>query len=314
MAADRRGPVRCAPRTVLVWIAPGSRFGPGVVEPLSHHRRSLYDGESCAGPARFPRGISQPGEATSMSARRSPRPRHWTWTFLLVQALWMPTLAPAVPARTRSRIKRPISPTATRIEKATSRKRTRSRSCRARTLSGSRSGVRLPARLQQPGRHPDRPRHEGRGTPGHERGPRGGRRWRRFRCADRGTLSRRQAHRCPGRRAVPDQLFRQCRRKFSSSVSIGPFFVGDLWVLAGQSNMEGVANLERRDAPPPIVSPCSGWTGNGLRAEEPLHWLVDSPDPVHSGDPARPPRSGRSKEQHQNRKKGVDWSLVRHRL
>lgn len=74
---------------------------------------------------------------------------------------------------------------------------------------------------------------------------------------------------------------------------IGPVFVGDLWVLAGQSNMEGYGNLRDLAPPSPDVA-VLGMDGAWKQAEEPLHWLVDSPDPVHSGDPATRPERARA--------------------
>lgn len=63
--------------------------------------------------------------------------------------------------------------------------------------------------------------------------------------------------------------------KASHSVSIGPLFVGDLWVLAGQSNMQGYGDLvdvETRD--PKVMSLEMG--GSWVEAKEPLHgWLLD---------------------------------------
>jgi hypothetical protein len=56
--------------------------------------------------------------------------------------------------------------------------------------------------------------------------------------------------------------------------------VGDLWILAGQSNMEGVGDLVDVEAPHPLVHSFQSreqWTP----AEEPLHWLGESPRPVH---------------------------------
>ncbi|QEH38487.1 Trehalose utilization [Aquisphaera giovannonii] len=88
--------------------------------------------------------------------------------------------------------------------------------------------------------------------------------------------------------------------------TVGPVFVGDLWVLAGQSNMEGVGDLV--DVTPPHASVMAlGMDGKWAQAEEPLHWLVDSPDPVHSGDPAT--RANRSAEQHRTRAKGAGLGL-----
>ncbi len=88
--------------------------------------------------------------------------------------------------------------------------------------------------------------------------------------------------------------------------SVGGLQVGDLWVLAGQSNMEGVGDLV--DVTPPSANVgLLGLNGRWSEAEEPLHWLVDSPDPVHSGDPES--REKRSAEQHKTRKKGAGLGL-----
>jgi sialate O-acetylesterase len=83
-------------------------------------------------------------------------------------------------------------------------------------------------------------------------------------------------------------------------------FVGDLWVLAGQSNMQGVGDLVDVTPPSDRVM-LLGMDGKWRRAEEPLHWLVDSPDPVHSGDPAT--RARRSAEEHKTRTKGAGLGL-----
>jgi type 1 glutamine amidotransferase len=90
------------------------------------------------------------------------------------------------------------------------------------------------------------------------------------------------------------------------SGSVGPVFVGDLWVLAGQSNMEGVGDLIDVTPPDPRVM-LLGMDGKWTQAEEPLHWLVDSPDPVHSGDPNT--RAERSSSQHKTRTKGAGLGL-----
>ncbi|MDG3004621.1 sialate O-acetylesterase [Paludisphaera mucosa] len=89
-------------------------------------------------------------------------------------------------------------------------------------------------------------------------------------------------------------------------VAVGPIYVGDLWVLAGQSNMEGVGDLLDVTPPNPSVS-ALGMDGKWGQATEPLHWLVDSPDPVHSGDPAN--RAERSAQQHKTRTKGAGLGL-----
>jgi len=100
-----------------------------------------------------------------------------------------------------------------------------------------------------------------------------------------------------------------CRVKLEKSTvttSIGPVFVGDLWVLAGQSNMEGVGDLIDVAPPHPRVM-LLGMDGKWARAEEPLHWLIDSPDPVHSGDPKTRPE--RSAQTHKTRTKGSGLGL-----
>jgi len=95
-------------------------------------------------------------------------------------------------------------------------------------------------------------------------------------------------------------------RSSGRSLMIEPIYVGDLWVLAGQSNMEGVGNLI--DVTPPSDRVFAlGMDGKWVKAEEPLHWLVDSPDPVHSGDPAD--RASRSEAQHATRTKGAGLGL-----
>jgi len=88
--------------------------------------------------------------------------------------------------------------------------------------------------------------------------------------------------------------------------SVGPVFVGDLWVLAGQSNMQGVGDLIDVTPPNPRVM-LLGMDGKWQQAEEPLHWLSDSPDPVHSGDPQT--RALRSAQEHKTRKKGAGLGL-----
>ncbi len=90
------------------------------------------------------------------------------------------------------------------------------------------------------------------------------------------------------------------------SIMVGPVFVGDLWVLAGQSNMEGVGDLIDVTPPSPQVM-MLGMDGRWRQAEEPLHWLVDSPDPVHSGDPKD--RQARSAVTHKTRAKGAGLGL-----
>lgn len=62
--------------------------------------------------------------------------------------------------------------------------------------------------------------------------------------------------------------------------SVSPLFVGDLWLLAGQSNMEGVGPLIDVETPLPGVN-CFYMGDRWDMAEEPLCWLLESLDPVH---------------------------------
>jgi sialate O-acetylesterase len=92
----------------------------------------------------------------------------------------------------------------------------------------------------------------------------------------------------------------------TSNIAVNQVFVGDLWVLAGQSNMQGVGGLIDVTPPHPQVM-MLGMDGRWKQAEEPLHWLEDSPDPVHSGDPKT--RERRSAQAHKSRQKGAGLGL-----
>ncbi|MDQ2800985.1 MAG: sialate O-acetylesterase [Armatimonadota bacterium] len=56
--------------------------------------------------------------------------------------------------------------------------------------------------------------------------------------------------------------------------------VGDLWILAGQSNMEGVGDMVDVEPPSPRVHSYQS-REQWAQAEEPLHWLGESPHLVH---------------------------------
>ena len=65
-----------------------------------------------------------------------------------------------------------------------------------------------------------------------------------------------------------------------AAATVRNVLVGDLWVLAGQSNMEGVGDLLDVEPPSPYVH-VFDMADRWHVAEEPLHWLVDSPDLCH---------------------------------
>jgi len=70
------------------------------------------------------------------------------------------------------------------------------------------------------------------------------------------------------------------RSRALARIAVPGILVGDLWILAGQSNMEGVGVLRDVETPHPLVHNLEmggAWTV----AREPLHWLPESPDSVH---------------------------------
>ncbi len=72
-----------------------------------------------------------------------------------------------------------------------------------------------------------------------------------------------------------------------SRVVVQQIFVGDLWLMAGQSNMEGVGNLCDAPKPHPLVRNFNmdhRWS----QARDPLHHLAESPDVVHNGGAQQP--------------------------
>jgi sialate O-acetylesterase len=56
--------------------------------------------------------------------------------------------------------------------------------------------------------------------------------------------------------------------------------IGDLWILAGQSNMQGRGRMDGAEPPSPLVR-TYGMNEKWELAREPLHWLSESIDPVH---------------------------------
>ena len=93
-------------------------------------------------------------------------------------------------------------------------------------------------------------------------------------------------------------------------LGIDNLLVGDLWILAGQSNMEGVGNLENLPLPSALVNSFD-MTDTWVAAEEPLHRLVDTRDSFHwRRTPDKKPMSGLELQKWMaTRKKGAGVGL-----
>ena len=79
----------------------------------------------------------------------------------------------------------------------------------------------------------------------------------------------------------------------NETCKMGAFYVGDVWLLAGQSNMEGLGNMDQSAPPHPLVRAFSlarQWS----EATDPLHVLRESPDFCHHrGQPFTPAEARR---------------------
>ncbi len=67
-------------------------------------------------------------------------------------------------------------------------------------------------------------------------------------------------------------------------LAIDDIFVGDVWIMAGQSNMEGIGNLADAPESHPLAR-CLHTDGVWREAKDPLHLLAASPDRCHAGSP-----------------------------
>lgn len=66
------------------------------------------------------------------------------------------------------------------------------------------------------------------------------------------------------------------------SLLVKSVFVGDVWFMAGQSNMQGIGNMEDAPAPHPLVR-CFYMRDAWDIARDPLHFLTEAVDTVHTG-------------------------------
>ncbi|MCX5758707.1 MAG: sialate O-acetylesterase [Candidatus Hydrogenedentes bacterium] len=77
--------------------------------------------------------------------------------------------------------------------------------------------------------------------------------------------------------------------KAIEEASVAEVLVGDVWVLAGQSNMQGVGNRVNVESPDPRVHTFA-MNYEWRLAQEPLHTLAESPDVVHANFKTDPER------------------------
>jgi sialate O-acetylesterase len=94
--------------------------------------------------------------------------------------------------------------------------------------------------------------------------------------------------------------------------TIKDFFIGDIWLLAGQSNMEGLGDLVDLEQPDPRIRSFDQ-SDRWVLATEPLHQLVNAADRVHwrkDKDGNSKKLEGQELEQYvANRKKGAGLGL-----
>jgi sialate O-acetylesterase len=105
-------------------------------------------------------------------------------------------------------------------------------------------------------------------------GPAGWKNWRTVGRADRGRWKARL-------KGLPvGGPYRLEFRIGTEQVTVRDVFVGDVWFLAGQSNMQGIGNLEDAPAPHPKVR-CFYMRDEWAVAREPIHFLAEAVDVVH---------------------------------
>lgn len=89
---------------------------------------------------------------------------------------------------------------------------------------------------------------------------------------------------------------------------VEPIFVGDLWVLAGQSNMQGCGTLLEVEEPQEGVS-CFYLDDRWGIAEDPTCWYFEAVDPVHWSVPEESLPEARRKDR-QTRSRGASLAIA----
>ena len=126
--------------------------------------------------------------------------------------------------------------------------------------------------------------------------------------------------RADGRRSAEVQLpvggpylLRAAAGRTGPKVLARNVLVGDLWVLAGQSNMEGAALIHEPEPPSALVG-AFGMDHQWRTAREPLHWPLDAKDSVHHGGlvGAQLAREQRAAREHRATGSGLGLPFARH--
>ncbi|MGH9720664.1 MAG: sialate O-acetylesterase [Bryobacteraceae bacterium] len=98
-------------------------------------------------------------------------------------------------------------------------------------------------------------------------------------------------------------------RSAGSNAAVNNLLVGDLWVLAGQSNMQGVGDLADLEMPHELVHNFD-MADRWVVAEEPLHSLQTALDPVHWAKGQTAPLAGEALQRSlASRRKGAGLGL-----
>lgn len=92
----------------------------------------------------------------------------------------------------------------------------------------------------------------------------------------------------------------------AETTRVKTFYCGDVWLLAGQSNMQGVGNMEGAAKPHPLVRVFS-LRREWRQARDPLHVETESPDACHHG--GRPSTPAQAERLRSTVNKGVGAGL-----
>lgn len=109
----------------------------------------------------------------------------------------------------------------------------------------------------------------------------------------------------------PYRLELQCADR---KARITSFYVGDVWLMAGQSNMEGAGNLCNGGAKPHPLIRAFSMRREWRAATDPLHILIESPDRCHNEGTQISPEDGESYRANASKGAGVGLPFAREML